>query len=106
KFKASGRWTLTKLLLSVRGSASSDSRDLSVELHTFSLIQHIPKQAIKVAESGLKPSKIPEIKEMGYDAVLVGTSLLKAPQGIQKMLAEFEDAIAEANRNPMRSGLP
>ena len=67
--------------------------DLSVELETFSLIQHLPKGAIKVAESGVKPDKIREVARMWYDAVLVGTSLLKASEGVEKMLREFEQAM-------------
>jgi indole-3-glycerol phosphate synthase len=46
-----------------------------------------------VAESGLKPAQIAKVRSMGYDAVLVGTSLLKAPQGVAKMLGEFEAAV-------------
>ena len=96
KFKASTRWTMNKMLLSLGIGGTAAGPDLSVDLETFSLIQHIPKHAIKVAESGLKPAKIPEVMRMGYDAILVGTSLLKAPQGIQKMVAEFERAIEHA----------
>jgi|ERR1051326_2038395 indole-3-glycerol phosphate synthase len=72
--------------------------DLSVELETFSLINHLPKHAIKIAESGVKPAKLPEVIQMGYDAVLVGTSLLKAESGIEGMLKDFEEAIA-ANKS-------
>jgi indole-3-glycerol phosphate synthase len=95
KFKATGRWQLTKLLVALGLVGSGKGPDLSVELDTFSLIQHIPKQALKVAESGIKPSKISEVKQMGYNAVLVGTALLQAPQGIERMLAQFEQALAE-----------
>jgi thiazole synthase ThiGH ThiG subunit len=31
---------------------------------------------------------------IGYDAVLVGTSLLKAEDGIEEMLKRFESAVA------------
>ena len=96
KFKASTRWTMNKLLLSLGIGGTARGPDLSVDLETFSLIQYIPEHAIKVAESGLKAAKVRDIIAMGYDAILVGTSLLKAPQGVAKMLGEFERAIAQA----------
>jgi len=65
-------------------------RDLSVELDTFSLIQYLPKNVIKVAESGVKPDKIRDVARLGYDAVLIGTSLLKATKGVNNMLRQFE----------------
>jgi indole-3-glycerol phosphate synthase len=81
------------LLLSLGLGKSAAAPDLSVDLETFGLIRHIPPHAIKVAESGLKPAQIAKVRSMGYDAVLVGTSLLKAPQGVAKMLGEFEAAV-------------
>lgn len=95
KFKASTRWKVNSLLLSLGLGKGVDAPDLSVDLETFALIRHIPPDAIKVAESGLKPAQIPKVRAMGYDAVLVGTSLLKAPQGIANMLREFERAVGD-----------
>jgi indole-3-glycerol phosphate synthase len=83
KFKASEQTFAN----SVKGS------DLSVELDTFSLINYLPKDAIKIAESGVEPSKLSEVIQMGYDAVLVGTSLLKAKSGIENILRDFEKAL-------------
>jgi indole-3-glycerol phosphate synthase len=90
KFKASGDTFVAKMV---------DGRDLTVELETFSLIQHLPKNVIKVAESGVKPEGIAAVAKMGYDAVLVGTSLLKASGGIERMLSQFEEAIVTARGN-------
>jgi len=84
KFKASAQ-TFEK---STKGS------DFTVELETFSLINYLPKGAIKIAESGVSPAQLPEVINIGYDAVLVGTSLLKAEDGIEEMLQRFETAIA------------
>jgi indole-3-glycerol phosphate synthase len=85
-----------------RGDQAANAPDVTVDKETFSLIRHIPKNAIKVAESGLRPSAISEVIQLGYDAVLVGTSLLKAPQGLERMLAEFEEAVSEASQsNPV-----
>lgn len=64
--------------------------DLTVELDTFSLVQHLPKGAIKIAESGVSPAQVADVKRLGYDGILVGTSLLKAKNGIEAELAEFE----------------
>lgn len=84
KFKASTQTFAN----STRGS------DFTVELDTFSLINHLPKDSIKIAESGVGPSQLPEVINVGYNAVLVGTSLLKAEDGIEEMLKRFETAIA------------
>ena len=91
KFKASNRWLLARLL--IRLGLTSAAPDLSVELETFSLIKHLPPNAVKIAESGVKPAKLPELIKMGYNAILVGTSLLKAPAGVQAILREFEQAL-------------
>jgi len=72
---------------------SAQGSDFTVELETFTLINHVPKDAIKIAESGVKPSKLPEVIRIGYDAVLVGTSLLKAESGVENTLREFELAV-------------
>jgi len=73
---------------------STKGSDFTVELETFSLINYLPKGAIKIAESGVSPAQLPEVINIGYDAVLVGTSLLKAKDGIEEMLKRFETAIA------------
>jgi len=93
KFKASNRWMATKLLVQLGFAKSGKGPDLSVDLETFSLINYLPKDAVKIAESGLKPEQVPQVINLGYDAVLVGTSLLKAEEGIASMLAKFERAI-------------
>src|SRR6266542_1806642 len=46
--------------------------------------------------SGEKMRRFYELaQELGLDAVLVGTSLLKAPAGIHEILAEFEAAVRQ-----------
>ena len=92
KFKASNSWKLAQEQIRV-GQVTSGAPDLTVELETFSLIQHLPKDSVKIAESGVKPDKVPELAKMGFDAILVGTSLLKAPAGVQSILQEFETAL-------------
>jgi indole-3-glycerol phosphate synthase len=73
---------------------SAKGSDFTVELDTFSLINDLPKHAIKIAESGVSPSQLSEIFQMGYNAVLVGTSLLKAESGIESMLQDFDLTVA------------
>jgi indole-3-glycerol phosphate synthase len=71
--------------------------DLTVELDTFSLVQDLPKGVIKIAESGVGPAQVRDVVKLGYDAILVGTSLLKATQGVERMLEEFEDVLGMTN---------
>lgn len=74
-------------------SQSGKGSDPSVDLSTFSLVNDLPKGCIRVAESGVKPNKVTAVLKMGYDAVLVGTSLLKGPESIEITLGAFEQAI-------------
>lgn len=74
-------------------SQSGKGHDPSVDLSTFSLVNDLPKGSIRVAESGVNPGKVTAVLNMGYDAVLVGTSLLKGPETIESTLGEFERAI-------------
>jgi hypothetical protein len=101
---ASNRWYLARLFSTLGGSKSGTGKDFSVELETFELIRYLPKQAIKIAESGLKPSKLPDMIKLGYDAVLVGTSLLKAPEGVASMLAQFEDVMSPVDASKLSTG--
>jgi len=93
KFDDTEGWKQAKRLI-LDGRARSDAMaDPSVELGTFSLIRHLPKDSVKIAESGVEPSKLPDLVKMGYDAFLVGTSILKAPAGAESILQEFEKAL-------------
>jgi Indole-3-glycerol phosphate synthase len=83
---------------------SAKGSDFTVELDTFSLINLLPKCSIKIAESGVSHSQLPEVINIGYDAVLVGTSLLTAEGGIEEMLKRFETAIA--GQRPVASIYP
>jgi indole-3-glycerol phosphate synthase len=71
-------------------------RDVRTDLSVFELVEKLQKthkRAIKVAESGVDYSHIAKIREQGFDAALVGTSLLRAPEGVRAALARFESAI-------------
>ena len=69
-------------------------KDFTIESERFELGQHLPNAAIKVAESGVRPDTVARLRdELGYDAALVGTSLLTAGQGISAELGAFESAL-------------
>ena len=56
---------------------------------TIELVRHIPKDVIRVSESGIKTyDDIRRIKEAGVDAVLVGTVLMEA-EDTEKKIKEF-----------------
>lgn len=56
-----------------------DTMRMNMEL-SEKLVPHIPPDVLRVAESGLKgPRDRIRMEQLGYDAVLVGTSFLSAP---------------------------
>ena len=70
-------------------------RDFTIESDRFELGQYLPARAIKVAESGVHPDTVAQLRDkLGYDAALVGTSLLTAQDGIVAELHAFETALA------------
>jgi indole-3-glycerol phosphate synthase len=87
-----GRYAFSAMLGRL-GSA----KDLTVDESRFELGQHLPVNAIKVAESGVNPETVAVVRNrLGYHAALVGTSLLAAPHGVQSELELFERALAVA----------
>lgn len=76
--------------------AAGSSTDLTTDLSRFDdLARHLPPHAIRVAESGVHPQSAARIRdELRYHALLVGTSLLTAPDGVRAELARFERALA------------
>lgn len=67
-------------------------RDLSIKDKPLEYVKYLPANSIKVAESGVTPEKVPLVEKLGFNAALVGNSLLTAPCGIQKVLMRFEEA--------------
>jgi len=76
--------------------AAGSQKDITTDLGRFdALARHLPPHAIKVAESGVYPENAARLRdELGYHAILVGTSLLTSPAGIHAELARFEQALA------------
>jgi indole-3-glycerol phosphate synthase len=64
------------------------------DVSRFNMIRDLPPHAIKVAESGITPDTVKNVKDRGYDAALVGTALLTGAGGLQSTLRKFELAIA------------
>lgn len=74
------------------GSTGESKQDFSLALDTFDLVDQLPAQAIKVAESGLTPENLPTVRA-NFNAALIGTSLLRDERGIHAALAEFESVL-------------
>jgi indole-3-glycerol phosphate synthase len=91
-FKAADKWWGAKRVAQTTTEPRAETADPTVELEAFSLIQHLPGNSIKIAESGVAPGNIPQVARLGFNAALVGTSLLKSPRGVEQTLREFERA--------------
>ena len=64
------------------------------DVSRFNMIRDLPVDAIKVAESGINADTVRSVKDRGYDAVLVGTALLTAAEGLHAAMRNFEKALA------------
>jgi indole-3-glycerol phosphate synthase len=75
------------------GVNSRDLRTFKVDMETaLRLGEQIPDNVLRVAESGIHSgADIAQLKAAGYDAFLIGESLMKAVspgQALRKLLAE------------------
>jgi indole-3-glycerol phosphate synthase len=73
-------------------------RDTSVNIKRFGYVEKIPDHFIKVAESGVTAENCEEVFSLGFDSVLVGTSLLMDTRGIKAALSDFESAITGSRK--------
>ncbi len=93
-FKSSGgslRYLGSKLLRAFGGK-----RDLSIKYDQFALAARLPAGALKIAESGVSPEMVSRLRdELGFHSMLVGTSLLMAPDGVRAELARFEQHLLQ-----------
>jgi indole-3-glycerol phosphate synthase len=76
------------------GAQGASEKDFSLDYRAFDLADRLPAHAIKVAESGISPENLASVREQ-FQAVLVGTSLLRDPRGLRTCLAEFATALGE-----------
>jgi len=79
-------------------AGSQSEKDFSLDFGTFDLAAKLPGGCIRVAESGLEPSRIAQVREY-FQAGLVGTSLLRDPRGVRACLDEFEAEIFSSATN-------
>ena len=74
------------------GATGSSASDFSLAFDAFDLADKLPANALHVAESGISPDNLALARDR-FDAVLVGTSLLRDEAGIRACLEKFEAAL-------------
>lgn len=74
------------------GKQGASETDFSLDYSAFELAEKLPAGTLRVAESGLSPQHVTQVRER-FDSALVGTSLLRDPRGVHACLVEFEEAI-------------
>jgi len=70
-------------------------QDRSVEFKRFDYAKDLPPGVIKVAESGVSAGNCKEVFGLGFQAVLMGTSLLMDERGIGPALMEMEGIVGD-----------
>jgi indole-3-glycerol phosphate synthase len=81
------------------GVNSRDLRTLDVNLETaFGLVEKMPEECIRVAESGIQSgADLARLRSAGFDAFLIGESLMKAEhpgKALEKMLEEAKIVVS------------
>ncbi len=73
------------------GINNRDLGDFSIDLNTsINLLKYLPETSLIVSESGIETAAdIKKLQVAGINAFLIGTSLVKAGKGRQKLLAEL-----------------
>jgi indole-3-glycerol phosphate synthase len=79
------------------GVNSRDLHTFKVDLETaFRISEMLPPEVVAVAESGIESgSDIAQLREAGYDAFLIGESLMRAPspgEALKRLLSEAASA--------------
>jgi len=84
------------------GINNRDLRTFQVDLNTaFQLAEYIPKSVITVAESGIRNgTDIARLRVAGYDAFLIGESLMQA----ESPGMALRELLAEVAAEPLRTG--
>jgi len=81
----------TELVPDICGINSRDLETMKTNLNWFDRsYRRLPAKSVKIAESGItQPNHVQWVKSIGYDGILIGTSLMKADdpgKKIQEML--------------------
>ena len=74
------------------GKQGASETDFSLDYSAFALAEKLPAGTLRVAESGLSPQHVTQVRDR-FDSALVGTSLLRDSRGIRACLEEFERVI-------------
>jgi indole-3-glycerol phosphate synthase len=84
------------------GVNNRDLRTFKVDLQTaFRLAEIIPEDAVSVAESGIQTAEdIARLRAIGYDAFLIGESLMKAASPGDALRALIEQALSNQHSVP------
>jgi indole-3-glycerol phosphate synthase len=84
------------------GVNNRDLRTFKVDLQTaFRLAEIIPEDAVSVAESGIQTAEdIARLRAIGYDAFLIGESLMKATSPGDALHALMEQALSNQHSVP------
>ncbi|MEM1158483.1 MAG: indole-3-glycerol phosphate synthase TrpC [Verrucomicrobiota bacterium] len=78
---------------------------VSTDFERFrNLVHALPEKSIKVAESGISPSRIKEVQELGFNSALIGTSLLLAKNSVRQELSKFEARLNAAQVSKGNAG--
>lgn len=75
------------------GARNFSEEDFTLHMEAFDLVERLPERVVKVAESGLNPRNL-HLVAWRFDAILVGTSLLRDKRGVRACLRDFEEAIS------------
>jgi len=78
-----------------RGSINESRIDLSTDMDMLENIRLLPDNVMKVAESGIDPSTICKVRDLGYNAALVGSDILLHKNGVAAALGLYEKALEE-----------
>jgi indole-3-glycerol phosphate synthase len=76
-----------------RTCAAQSGRDLSTDMKTLENIRYLPENVIRVAESGIDPSTICKVRDLGYNAALIGSDILLNEDGVDSALGLYEKAL-------------
>jgi hypothetical protein len=68
-------------------------RDRSISEDRFGYVDKLPGHVVKIAESGVSAANCAHVLARGFHSILVGTSLLMDPRGVNTALQDFEAAI-------------
>jgi len=98
-FSGSFSWSQT---ISSLSKVFGINTDKTIDKNRFDYIGDLPRRSIKIAESGMSPNDVENVKTLGFNSLLIGTSLLFPATPIRTTLFEFEKALSQV-ANPVMS---